>query len=276
MSKIAIVTGANKGVGYFIAKQLAETGVKVILACRTETLGKEAEVKLKAEGLDVEYRQLDVSSDASIDSFAASYTADYGKLDILVNNAGIAIVDASKPYGSTGRPTLKTNYYGVLRLSEALLPMLRVAPYPRLVNVASGLGHKALLASDEDRTAYSAEDLTITKLNEFVEKFIDDVEHDRPTIDEALKAKGFPATYAIYSFSKIALIAATRVVARDPANKRVLINAGCPGFCATDLNGNTGTQSPEVGAKTLVHMALLPEDSTVTGRFFENSADSEW
>lgn len=241
-------------------------------------MGRETEIKFKSDGLDVEYRQLDTSDNGSIDAFAKSFTADYGRLDILVNNAGIAMQapPGTPEYGATARPTLAVNYFGVLRLSEALLPLLRKAPTPRLVIVASGLGHKAHLASDGDREAYSAESLTIPQLTGYVEQFIADSEALKPTIEEALAAKGFPAAYAIYSYSKIAIIAATRVLARDPANARVLINASCPGYCATDLNNNSGPRSPEEGAKTPVAVALLPEGSTVTGRFYENEADSEW
>eukprot|EP01034_Spumella_vulgaris_P039835 gene39835-49228_t len=244
MSKIAIVTGANKGVGFFIAQQ-----------------------------------QLDVSDNGSIDAFVESYTKEFGSLDILVNNAGIA--QASSAYDSpefraTAKSTLQTNYYGLWRLSDGLLPLLRKAPAPRLVNVASGLGHKAHLSSDAEREAYSSETVTLAQLDSFVQQFIKDTEAGLPTITEALAAKGFPSIYSVYSYSKIALIAATRVYARDPANSRVLINASCPGFCATDLNGNAGPRPPAEGAKTPVLLALLPEGSTVTGRFYENEADSEW
>ncbi len=272
MSKIAIVTGANKGIGYFISQQIAEAGVKVLLACRTESLGLEAEVKLKALGLDVEYRQLDVSSDESIDAFAQSFDSAYGRLDILVNNAGIALTDQPAKIAA---PTLRTNYFGVLRLSEALLPLLRKSTSGRLVNVASELGHLSNLATDADRAVYSAPTLTISGLNRLVESFVSNVEATNKTpIDETLTV--VPVVHGVYVYSKVAVIAATKILARDPANAGVLINAACPGFCTTDLTGGRGPRPPSEGAKTPVKLALLPADSRVNGRFYENEADSKW
>lgn len=286
MSKIAIVTGANKGIGYETAKQLAETGIKTILACRTESLGKEAEAKLRSFGLDVTFRQLDMSDDHSIDAFVESFTKEYKSLDILINNAGISqagggaggsgVYDAPE-FRKTARSTLQTNYYGLLRLSDALLPLLRKAPAPRLVNVASELGHKAFLGSYADPVVYSAESLTIPQLSGYVEKFISDVESGLPTINDGIAAIGMPPVLTVYCYSKIALIAATNVYARDPANQRVLINAVCPGHCATDLGSSSGGVRPaEVGARTPVLLALLPEGSTVNGQFWVNEAVNAW
>jgi NAD(P)-dependent dehydrogenase (short-subunit alcohol dehydrogenase family) len=279
MSKIAIVTGANKGIGFEVAKQLAETGVKVILACRSESLGKEAVSKLTVLGLDVVFRQLDVSDDRSIDSFAESISKEFGSLDILVNNAAIAEIFEeydSPAFRKSGRTTLKTNYYSILRLSDALLPLLRKAPVPRLVNVASGMGHKAFLGSYADSGVYSTDSLTIPQLSGLVENFISDIERGLPTINDGLEKASFPAAHSVYSYSKIAVIAATRVFARDPANSRVLINSVCPGYCSTEMNQHAGPRPPAEGAQNVVLLALLPEDSTVNGRFYENMTESEW
>lgn len=278
MAKIAIVTGANKGIGFEIAKKIAETGVKTILACRTEAFGKATEELLKKEGLDVEYRQLDISDFNSIDSFAASFIAEYGSLDILVNNAAVAPMASfgTPEYRALAKTTLATNYFGTIRLTEALLPLLRQALFPRLVNVASALGHKANL-NETYQDAYSNDSLTLQELNGFVNQFIIDTENNIHTHAEAFtKNTNFPADGAIYSYSKIALIAATKVLARDPANARVLINAGCPGYCDTDMSNHLGPRPASEGAKTLALLALLRDDSTITGRFYENEGDSEW
>eukprot|EP01034_Spumella_vulgaris_P024065 gene24065-30364_t len=125
------------------------------------------------------------------------------------------------------------------------------------------------------REAYSSETVTLSQLDGFVQQFIKDTEAGLPTISEVLASKSFPTNWSVYTYSKIALIAATRVYARDPANSRVLINASCPGYCATDLNYNAGPRPPAEGAKTPVLLALLPEGSTVTGRFYEDEKDSE-
>ena len=267
MTKLAIVTGANKGIGFEVAKQLGECGVKVVLACRNELLAKKAVQSLKKSGLDIEYKQLDVSDDRSIDAFVDSFKAEYGKLDILVNNAGVQLMDGSIPYNQTARPTMKTNYYGALRLSVGLLPLLRASPCGRLVNVASGLGHLSSLSTPAEREAYSSSSLTLNRLNELVESFITNTEQ---------RSSRTTGGYGVYSHSKVALIAATRVMARDPANANILINACCPGYCSTDLTHHAGPRSPQDGAKTPVMVALLPEGSTVTGRFFEDEAQSSW
>lgn len=283
MTKIAIVTGANKGIGFEIAKQIAESGdIKVILGCRTESLGKEAEANLKALDLNVEFRKLDVSSDASIDAFTASFISEFGKLDILVNNAAVLIdtVPYGTPgFGATAKPTFKVNYFGLLRLTDSLFPLLRQAPHPRVVNVASGLGHLTFLPSDAERNTISDESLSISDLTALVEKFTEDVEttNTTPIAAEIATKIGFvPAENSIYAYSKTVVIATTKILARNGDNKRVLINACCPGFCDTDMSNHLGTRTPADGAKNASHLALLPTESTYTGRFYENEADSEW
>ncbi len=210
----------------------------------------------------------------SIDEFVGKLSADYDKLDILVNNAAIAGSDG--PPKACARSVMKTNYYGAVALAEGLLPLLQKSQEARLVNVASTGGKLLFLANDADRAAFSSESLTLLELNGFVEKFIADSEGDIPTIQEVLKAFSMPEKYVCYCYSKVALIAATKILARDPANANVLINSLCPGHCGTDINHYDNDRSPVEGAKEVLQLVLLPSGSTVNGRFYRDEADAEW
>ena len=141
--KVATVTGANRGIGLAISRQLARQGVHVVLTSRDQAKGMAARDELKREGLDVGYHQLDVTESLSIHRLAEYLRKEYGRLDILVNNAGIAIDDgtsALKMDLDTVRRTMETNLYGPLRLCQVLVPLMRRPDYGRIVNVSSGMG----------------------------------------------------------------------------------------------------------------------------------------
>jgi NAD(P)-dependent dehydrogenase (short-subunit alcohol dehydrogenase family) len=144
--KVAVVTGGNRGLGFEASRQLAKQGYKVILTSRDEDKGKAAANKLQAEGLDVISYPLDVTSDDSSRNLAEFIRQQFGKLDVLVNNAGISI-DSQAGSNSifdakidTLQTTFDTNLYGVLRVSQALIPLMKEQNYGRIVNVSSGLG----------------------------------------------------------------------------------------------------------------------------------------
>lgn len=164
MKKIAVVTGANRGLGFETCRQLAKQGIQVVLTSRNEAKGKAAADKLKAEGLDVRYHALDVTSPDSVEHLAQFIRNEFGRLDILVNNAGIA-VDFSE--GSilnakidTFQKTLETNTFGSLLLCQALVPLMKVNNYGRVVNVSSGAGQLT-----EMNSGYPAYRLSKTALN---------------------------------------------------------------------------------------------------------------
>src|SRR6185436_15146818 len=143
--RVAVVTGANKGIGLEIARQLAREGIAVFIGARDAQRGRAAAEKLRAEGLDARALQLDVSDDASVAAAAATVERDAGRLDILVNNAGIAIDDGppSRVSLSAVRKTYETNVFGVVRTTQAMLPLLRRSNAGRIVNLSSGLGSLA-------------------------------------------------------------------------------------------------------------------------------------
>ncbi len=143
--RVAVVTGANRGIGFEICRQLARRGgIRVVLTARDETKGNAAAKKLGDEGLEVEYRPLDVTSERSVRALADGVTESYGRCDVLVDNAGIM----ADPRGSrvldsrlqAWRETLETNLVGPLLLIQALVPLMKKHRYGRIVNMSSGQG----------------------------------------------------------------------------------------------------------------------------------------
>ncbi len=139
---IALVTGSNKGIGFEICRQLARNGIQVILSSRDEKKGQEAVDALSKEGLEVDYHQLDVTDEKSVNEMASYIENKYGRLDILVNNAGIMIDDASAFTSEidTIRETMETNVYGPLLISQNLIHLMKRNNYGRIVNMSSGMG----------------------------------------------------------------------------------------------------------------------------------------
>ena len=225
MKKIAIVTGANRGLGFETCRQLASKDIQVVLTSRDETNGKAAVEKLQAEGLDVVYHPLDVTNAESIEHLAQFIRNEFGKLDILVNNAGIArdFTDAENSIFNTKidtlQETIETNLYGPLLLSQALIPLMKKHNYGRVVNVSSGAGQ-------------------LSDMN-----------------------TGYPA----YRISKTALNALTRLFANELKDTNILVNAVCPGWVKTDMGGSNAPRTVEQGVDTIVWLATLPDDGATSG-----------
>ncbi|MGC0417389.1 SDR family oxidoreductase [Embleya sp. AB8] len=241
--KIALVTGANKGIGYEIAAGLGALGYRVGLGARDEARREAAVEKLHAAGVDAFGVPLDVTSDRSVTAAAQLIERQARRLDVLVNNAGIS--------GETGpgwaqdpttldldvvRTVVETNVIGVIRVTNALLPLLRRSTSPRIVNVSSAV---ASLTRQAD-----------------------------PAIE-------IGPIMAAYSPSKSYLNAITVQYARQFAGTNILINAACPGLVATDFTGFQGPRTPEQGAATSIRLATLP-DGGPTGSFFEDDGVIPW
>ncbi|XP_009348825.1 salutaridine reductase [Pyrus x bretschneideri] len=281
--RIAVVTGGNKGIGFEISRQLAANGVGVVLTARDVRRGTEAVEKLKASyGLsDVVFHQLDVTDPSSIASLAEFLKTQLGKLDILVNNAAVlgsvfleklAIgpdglmgpkagnTNLKQTYEAAG-DCLKTNYYGIKQLTEALIPLLQQSDSARIVNVSSKLGQLRVIPNEKAKKELGDGDsLTEEKVDNLVEGFLEDVKQN------LVEAKSWPTNFPAYTVSKAALNAYTRVLAKKYSNK-IAINVVCPGFTDTDLNNHTGVFTVEEAAKGPVKLALLP-DIGVSGLFF--------
>jgi NAD(P)-dependent dehydrogenase (short-subunit alcohol dehydrogenase family) len=239
-SSIALVTGANKGIGKEIARQLALKGVFVLLGTRDRTRGQKAEADLKAQGLSVQFLPLDVTDQQSVDQAASYVESHYGRLDILVNNAGVAL-DWGRPSESdieTLQKTYDTNVFGVFRITKAMLPFLRKSKAARIVNVSSALGSVTLTA--DPHGPFQGRSMLLA-----------------------------------YCSSKSALNMLTLQFAGELKGSGIKVNAVTPGYVATDMNHNQGTKTVEQGAATPVRLALLPNDGP-TGGFFSDEGVVPW
>ena len=230
--KVALVTGATRGIGLETVRQLAQAGVTTLLAGRDAGRAKEAADKLKAEGLPVEPIVLEVTSADSIAKAVAEVTSRYGKLDILVNNAGILVDDMGKaPSEQTSkawRETFDTNLFAVVEVTQAFLPLLKAAPAARIVNVSSQLGSITL-----------------------------HVDPNSPIYNFKLPA---------YDASKSALNSWTVHLAYELRDTPIKVNAIHPGYVQTDMNGGHGEIDVPTGAKSSVGMALIDANGP-TGSF---------
>jgi NAD(P)-dependent dehydrogenase (short-subunit alcohol dehydrogenase family) len=245
---VALVTGANKGIGLQIAKDLAAHNFTVLVGSRNLDHGETA---AKSIGADAHALQLDVTNQASIHAAAERIQKDLGRLDVLVNNAGIS--HAGQPGTSleeiakSGRPSVaslddmrtvfETNVFGVLAVTQAMLPLLREAPAGRIVNVSSDSGSLTLNADPNypHRAVFGA----------------------------------------IYSPSKTTLNALTLAFAIELESTRIKVNAASPGFTSTALNNFQGTRTVEQGAHVFLRLALLDENGP-TGTFSDEDGPVAW
>ena len=242
--KIALVTGANRGIGFETARQLAQKGIKVLLGARSESKGQEAESTLKNEGLDVEFIKLDVDDPATHESAARFVDATYGRLDILVNNAGVFLnefdngspIPASQTSIDTFRKTFDTNFFNTIAVTQAFVPLLKRSEAGRIVFLSSGLG-SLTLHSDKSSEIYDYK---------------------------------VPA----YNISKTALNGYAVHLAHELRDTPIKVNAAHPGSVVTDMNAN-GQITVEEGAKTSVALATLPADS-YSGRFVYLGDELPW
>ncbi|MDB4943240.1 MAG: short chain dehydrogenase [Labilithrix sp.] len=241
--KTALVTGANKGIGFETARQLARLGYVVWLGCRDEGRGVAAAKELAADG-EVRFVRLDVTDDASVRAAAERIAGTAGALDVLVNNAAIIAAGDGPPSKASLaalQTTLDVNLVGALRVTQAFLPLVRKAAAGRIVNVSSTMGSiSALLDPDSALAPLAAQ---------------------------------FP-NFA-YAASKTALNALTAWLVIELRDTAVKVNALCPGFNATDMNGFTGTQPPSEGAKVVVRAATLGEDGP-NGAFLDANGTVGW
>ncbi|MER6140346.1 SDR family oxidoreductase [Streptomyces sparsogenes] len=236
---IALVTGANKGIGYEIAAGLGALGWGVGVGARSEERREAAVAKLRADGIDAFGVPLDVTDDASVAAAVKLIEDRAGRLDVLVNNAGITGGAPQAPTTvdpATVRAAVETNVIGTIRVTNAMLPLLRRSASPRIVNMSSSVGSLTLQTTPGTEIG--------------------------------------PIAVA-YSPSKTFLNAVTIQYAKELRDTNILINAACPGYCATDLNGFRGVRTPEQGAAVAIRLATLPDDGP-TGEFFDDAGTVPW
>jgi NAD(P)-dependent dehydrogenase (short-subunit alcohol dehydrogenase family) len=224
--KIALITGANKGIGLETARQLAKQGITVLAGARDEAKANAAAAELRKEGLEVHGIVIDVNDEGSIQKAAARIERDYGHLDILVNNAGVMLDDQKKKPSEQSlevwRATLETNLFGLVATTQALLPLLRKSAAGRIVNLSSILGSVTLHATPGS-----------------------------PVYDSKLPA---------YDVSKTAVNAWTVHLAYELKDTPIKVNAAHPGWVKTEMGGEGAMMEIEEGAKTSVALATLGPD----------------
>ncbi|MEU2350170.1 SDR family oxidoreductase [Modestobacter sp. NPDC049651] len=240
-TRTALVTGANKGIGYEIAAGLGARGHRVGIGARDAARREDAVATLRAAGVDAFGVPLDVTDDDSVAAAAQLLAEQEGRLDVLVNNAGITGGPAQQP--STAdldviRAVVETNVLGVVRVTNAVLPLLRRSPSPRIVMMSSSVGSLTRQSGPGSATTTG------------------------------------PVAVA-YAPSKTFLNAVMLQYVQELADTKILVNAACPGFVATDLNGFRGVRTPEQGAATAIRLATLPDDGP-TGGYFEDDGVVPW
>jgi NAD(P)-dependent dehydrogenase (short-subunit alcohol dehydrogenase family) len=239
-TKTALVTGANKGIGLSIARQLAQRNIKVIIGARDRDKGIAARKQLQSEGLEAHFILIDVTRAISIEAAIGKIKDDFRRLDILVNNAGIMIDTQSgilELDPAVFHNTLTTNVFGPLLLAQACIPLMKTNGYGRIVNMASILG----------------------SLN------------DISNPDSPYGAVLSPA----YRLSKTLLNGITVLLANALRGANILVNSACPGWVRTDMGGGQAPLTPEQGADTPVWLATLP-DGGPHGGFFRERQPIPW
>ena len=238
--RVALVTGANRGIGYVISRLLGEQSITVILGARDPNKGAEACSRLQGQGLDVHFELLDMSDEKSIKAAIGSIRKQFGRLDILVNNAGIMIdgeEDAQNVGQETIQMTMQTNVMGPLMLCQACIPLMKTGGYGRIVNMASTLGSLTEMA--DPRSMYAG------------------------------------VRTPAYRFSKAGLNCITTLLAKEVRDDNILINSACPGWVRTDMGGDQAPLTPEQGADNPVWLATLP-DGGPTGGFYRERTLIPW
>ncbi|MCC7027369.1 MAG: SDR family oxidoreductase [Saprospiraceae bacterium] len=238
--KSALVTGANKSIGFEVARQIAQKGIYVYLGCRNLERGIEALNKLKAEGLNnVEVIQLDITNDESVKNARAEIGKKTQVLDILINNAGIFGGYPQQALNTTidqFKATYDSNVYGVVRVTQAFIDLLKLSTEPRIVNVSSSQGSITL--------------------------------HSDPSY------KYYDYKAAAYLSSKAAMNMYTVVLAYELRDSNFKVNSVCPGYTKTDFNGHRGPGTVEDAGKRIIKYALIDKDGP-TGKFFSEENNPE-
>ncbi|CAI2181996.1 11416_t:CDS:2 [Funneliformis geosporum] len=288
LSKVALVTGANKGIGYAIVRNLAlqyaqrisTVPLTIFLTARNQNLGQESLKKIEQElksrqilkddsgKIELKFLRMDLTDEQSIKDVGEILERDYNGLDILINNAGIAfrgnVFDTN-----VVRTTLATNFYGTLNVCNHLYPLIR--PNGRLVNISSGVGKLKILSSELQKE-FSRDDLDINGLIGLMKKFEKDVEENR------WKEEGWPTQS--YAVSKVGVTALTKIFARraDSEGKNILVHACCPGWVATDMTVPNASRTPDQGAETPVYLSLDEEvvPKTKNGEFWIYNKVVSW
>jgi NAD(P)-dependent dehydrogenase (short-subunit alcohol dehydrogenase family) len=245
---ITLITGADKGIGFETAQALGQKGQHVLIGARNQARGEKAVKQLEAAGVKADFIQLDVTDKAQIKAAADKIKTDYGYLSILINNAGIAM-DHHQPASQLSTDTIRqdfdVNYFGLIDVTQAMIPLLKVGKPAKIVNVASNMGSMGL-ASDPNSRFYKVNSLG-------------------------------------YQSSKASVNFATIIFSKELAADDITVNSVNPGWTATGFGGRpedapapAGMQDVATGAAQIIKMASLPQGDKTTGTFTENAGTLPW
>lgn len=240
MTKTALITGANKSIGYEAARRLGTLGYRIWLGSRDAARGETAAEALRAGGADVRVIEIEVTDEAQVQAAAERVRLEDGKLDVLVNNAGIAgetNVQPSEQSVDSVKTVYETNVYGPIRVTQAFLPLLKAAGEANIVMVSSGLG-------------------SLSK-------------HSDPA--DPVSARNILG----YDSSKTALNAVTVAFAKELRSSGIKVNAADPGYTKTDFNHHTGHRTVEQAADVIVKLATLDKEGP-TGGYFDDAGIIAW
>jgi len=238
IQRLAVVTGANRGIGREIARQLALRGLQVLITCRDEDKGRQTVEEMRKEGLSVELQVVDVNDGQSVKRMIERVEHDFGRLDVLVNNAGIILdrgVSVLDVEESVMSETFETNFFGALRMIQACVPLMKAHGYGRIVNLSSGLGAFEIMQGNF----------------------------------------GFKGLSSAYRISKTMLNALTCLVSHEVSEFGIKVNSVCPGRVQTDMGGADAPLTVAEGADTAVWLATLDEDGP-SGGFFRERKPIAW
>jgi NAD(P)-dependent dehydrogenase (short-subunit alcohol dehydrogenase family) len=237
--RVALITGANQGIGFEIARQLGKQGITVIASARDRQRGLKATETLQGEGIDAHSLVLDVTDQRTIDAAVAEVNGKFAKLDILVNNAAI-VAERTPPSEcqiENFRKTFETNVFGLFAVTKAFLPLIRRAPAGRIVNLSSAVA-------------------SLTRVS----------------VPGQARSENI---YLAYGASKAAVNSMTIAFARELQNTPIKVNAASPGYTATAMNNFVGHQTVDQGAIAAVRLATLPADGP-TGDFIDKNGTVPW
>ncbi|GAX75856.1 hypothetical protein CEUSTIGMA_g3299.t1 [Chlamydomonas eustigma] len=258
---VAVVTGANKGIGFEVARELGKCGITVIVAARQQQLGEEARDKIQASpgcSGKIIFHQLDITDASSIIRFASWVKHEFPQgLDIVVNNAGMAF--KGNTFGAAeALTTLDTNFFGTMNFTEAIKPSLRDV-FSRVVIVSSRAGKSSIIPGQALRKEilFASSKEEIGRLGE---RFIEDIQNGKHA------QEGWPNS--MYGISKLLLTVYSRIEAKELEPRQVMVNACCPGWCKTDMSSWGGPKTALEGADTPLWLALRTPSQFVTGKFF--------
>ncbi len=242
MKKVALITGANKGIGFETARQLGKQDITILVGARDEVRGTEAAKSLQAEGIDAHFLHLDVNDAATHVNAAKFIEEKFGKLDILINNAGV-LLDAGVPASAVSvdnwRKTFETNVFSLVELTQTLLPLIKKSEAGRIVNLTSILGSLTLNRDPNSPIAASG------------------------------------ASNTSYHASKAALNMFTIQLANELKDTPIKVNSAHPGWVKTDMGGEAAPMEIVDGAKTSVSLATLPADG-VSGAYIHLGEELPW